>query len=211
MQKTLLASNSAAARRGPNTRSPAASKASTAPAAKGASGPITVSPTLFSWANLTRAGKSVVWMSTFSPSRSEPALPGATKTRSARGLWAIFQARACSRPPLPTIRMFIMRPPPRQPAKTGLIVVRNAGIGKGAGTNVEYRMTSVEGLPAGDTLPAGRDIAVDVRVAKVSLLSGAKDGRESGGDPSLGPDARDLCEVFFQHPPLLLGCRSGRR
>ena len=112
MQKTLLASSSAAARRGPNTRSPAASKASTAPAAKGASGPITVSPTLFSWANLTRAGKSVVWMSTFSPSRSEPALPGATKTRSARGLWAIFQARACSRPPLPTIRMFIVRPSP---------------------------------------------------------------------------------------------------
>ena len=46
-------------------------------------------------------------MLTFSPSRSVPALPGATKTRSARGLCAIFQASACSRPPLPMIKTFM--------------------------------------------------------------------------------------------------------
>ena len=44
LQKTLLASSSAAARRGPKTRSPASSKASTMPAASGASGPTTRQP-----------------------------------------------------------------------------------------------------------------------------------------------------------------------
>ena len=80
---------------------------STMPAARGPSGPTMVSPTSFSRANLTRAGKSSTARGTFSPSRSLPALPGATNTRSARGLCPIFQARACSRPPLPTMRTFI--------------------------------------------------------------------------------------------------------
>ena len=46
LQKTLLASSSAAARLGPKIRRPSAWKASTIPAAKGASGPTTVRPTL---------------------------------------------------------------------------------------------------------------------------------------------------------------------
>ena len=46
LQKTLLASSSAAAWLGPKIRRPSAWKASTIPAAKGASGPTTVNPTL---------------------------------------------------------------------------------------------------------------------------------------------------------------------
>lgn len=53
---------------------------------------------------------SVALISTFSASSAVPALPGATKTRSARELWRIFHARACSRPPLPTIRTFMSSP-----------------------------------------------------------------------------------------------------
>ena len=36
-----------------------------------------------------------------------PALPGAIKSFSTFGLWAIFHARACSRPPLPNNNIFI--------------------------------------------------------------------------------------------------------
>lgn len=35
---------------------------------------------------------------------------GATKTFSTRGSWATFQARACSRPPLPMIKTFMSKP-----------------------------------------------------------------------------------------------------
>src|SRR5205814_661889 len=42
-----------------------------------------VKPTLFSLANAISAGKSSIAIGTFSPSMSVPALPGATKTRSA--------------------------------------------------------------------------------------------------------------------------------
>ncbi len=57
-------------------------------------------------------GRKIVGrIGTFSPSMSVPALPGATKTRSARGLCEIFQARACSRPPLPTMRTFMCQIP----------------------------------------------------------------------------------------------------
>ena len=46
--------------------------------------------------------------STFSASTAVPAFPGATNTRPARGLCLSFQANACSRPPLPIIRMFVI-------------------------------------------------------------------------------------------------------
>src|SRR5215207_9041313 len=53
------------------------------------------------------AAVSSAAMFTFSASTAVPALPGATKTRPARGLCLSFQASACSRPPLPTTRTFI--------------------------------------------------------------------------------------------------------
>jgi hypothetical protein len=48
-------------------------------------------------------------MATFShlASVAVPALPGATKTFATRESCATFQARACSRPPLPMIKTFI--------------------------------------------------------------------------------------------------------
>ena len=54
-----------------------------------------------------KAGKSVALMDTFSPTALVPALPGAIKSFSTFGLWAIFHARACSRPPLPNNNTFI--------------------------------------------------------------------------------------------------------
>src|SRR5690554_5151406 len=69
-----------------------------------------VSATSWVAAKSARASRSIASMDTFSRpgSRAVPALPGATKTRSASGERAAFQARACSRPPLPIIRMFIL-------------------------------------------------------------------------------------------------------
>ena len=48
--------------------------------------------------------------STDSPAPAVPALPGATKTVSACGDWAAFHARACSRPPPPIMRIFMVIP-----------------------------------------------------------------------------------------------------
>jgi hypothetical protein len=45
---------------------------------------------------------------THSASCAMPALPGAQNSRSASGLAAIFQASACSRPPEPSSRMFMV-------------------------------------------------------------------------------------------------------
>ncbi len=45
-------------------------------------------------------------IATFSPTSAVPAFPGAQKIRSARGDCFNFQASACSRPPLPTTRIF---------------------------------------------------------------------------------------------------------
>src|SRR5690606_38591638 len=67
-----------------------------------------VSCTFFS-AKSASASMSSTSMATFShfASVAVPALPGATKTFSTRLSCATFQARACSRPPLPMINTFI--------------------------------------------------------------------------------------------------------
>jgi hypothetical protein len=69
--------------------------------------PITAKPMSFRLENSIRRVTSPSGMSTFSASRAVPALPGATKTWSMRLDWAIFQASACSRPPLPTTKTFM--------------------------------------------------------------------------------------------------------
>ena len=61
MQKTLLASSSAAALQGPKIRRPASTNASTMPAVSGASGPTTVRLIVLVLANLTSRGTSVRW------------------------------------------------------------------------------------------------------------------------------------------------------
>src|SRR5918992_917412 len=110
LAKSFDASSCAAARLGPKIFSPASRKASTMPAASGASGPTTVS---WMFCFFAKAMSSATWVNgRFSrpPSVAVPPLPGATYTFCTRGPWASFQARACSRPPDPITRIFISVP-----------------------------------------------------------------------------------------------------
>mmetsp|Transcript_21548 Transcript_21548/g.47288 ORF Transcript_21548/g.47288 Transcript_21548/m.47288 type:complete len:323 (+) Transcript_21548:841-1809(+) len=109
--KALEPSSSAAALLGPKTLNPASLRESDRPATRGASGPTTISSTLFSLQKDTTAA----WSSMFnlSPLRQVmfsssaiPGLPGAQNSCSQNGDRLIFQARACSRPPPPTTRTF---------------------------------------------------------------------------------------------------------
>src|SRR2546421_12606722 len=92
---------------GPNARNFSAANKSTIPAASGSSGPTTVRPTRFCFANRASPFKSVGGIATFSAISLVPAFPSAQKIRSACGDWRSFHARACSRPPLPMTRIFI--------------------------------------------------------------------------------------------------------
>src|SRR5439155_602974 len=106
LAKIFEASNCAAFLFGPNTRSPSASNKSTIPAASWSSGPITVRSIRFSLAKRASFGRSFAGIEMFSAISSVPAFPGAQKIRSASGDWASFHTRPCSRPPLPTTRIF---------------------------------------------------------------------------------------------------------
>ena len=96
--------------RGPNTRSPSASNASTTPPTSGSSIPITVRSIFFSFANATNLSNSIAPIGTHSAISPIPALPGAQYIFSTFGLCATFHAIACSLPPLPTINTFIVPP-----------------------------------------------------------------------------------------------------
>ena len=76
-EKLLEPSMIAAFLRGPNTRSPSASKASTTPPTNGSSIPIIVRSISFSFANATSLSNSIAPMFTHSAYSSIPALPGA--------------------------------------------------------------------------------------------------------------------------------------
>ena len=103
----LSASICAAALLGPKTPIPAASKRSANPAASGSSGPITARSICFSRANFSMRGKSMPEMATFSPSCAVPGFPGRLYSAATRGEAASFQAKACSRAPLPMRRTFM--------------------------------------------------------------------------------------------------------
>src|SRR5688572_8019397 len=68
-----------------------------------------VSPTCSALARATRPAMSSAATSTLRTrgSVAVPPFPGATSTSETRGDCTHFQARACSRPPLPTIRIFM--------------------------------------------------------------------------------------------------------
>ena len=57
--------------------------------------------------NALIAAKSSAFIVTFSPISFVPAFPGAIYNFSILGLWAIFQAKACSRPPEPNNNNFM--------------------------------------------------------------------------------------------------------
>src|SRR5215510_8676149 len=62
-------------------------------------------PSFFANATRSAISESATFSRPFS--RAVPPLPGATNTFCTFGLWASFQARACSRPPDPITRSFM--------------------------------------------------------------------------------------------------------
>src|SRR3954468_3995000 len=107
LAKSFEDSSCAAARVAPKILMRASRKASTAPAASAASGPTTVRWMPSFLANATNSATSESAMFSRPLSRAVPPLPGATKTFCTFGLWASFQAMACSRPPEPITRSFM--------------------------------------------------------------------------------------------------------
>src|SRR6185503_12107434 len=107
LAKSLDDSSCAAARFGPKMRKPASVKASTTPAASGASGPTTVRwmPSFFAKSSSSGTAVAATFSRPFSV--AVPPLPGATNTFCTRGLCASFHAIACSLPPLPMTRSFM--------------------------------------------------------------------------------------------------------
>ena len=78
------------------------------PATSGASGPTTTRSIARSRQKSATAAWSAVSSGTHSASSAMPGLPGATKSFVSSGDAASFQASACSRPPEPMRRMFMM-------------------------------------------------------------------------------------------------------
>src|SRR5574344_3150608 len=109
LEKALELSSCAAALVGPKIFRPWARNSSTTPAAKGASGPTTVSPTFSACAHSRNATTSeIAKFSSLPPASAVPPLPGATNTLVALGDCASFHASACSRPPPPITSIFII-------------------------------------------------------------------------------------------------------
>ena len=63
-----------------------------------------------SWANFNKSGTLLIGTFTMSGLSAVPALPGATKMRLTALFCATFQAKACSRPPPPMTRIFMLLP-----------------------------------------------------------------------------------------------------
>src|SRR5262249_52573316 len=152
LQKALLPSRRAAAALGPKTEMEAARHASATPRAGGGSGPPVTRAASSALARATTAAGSAGATGRFSATPAVPGLPGAQTSRSTRGLSDSFQARACSRPPLPSTstrivwlstlgREEIQRPPGR-----GVLRIEGddtleslAGGGNGSGSGLDLR------------------------------------------------------------------------
>src|SRR6056297_158976 len=109
--KAFDTSSRAAAAEGPKTETPASRSLSATPAASGASGPTITRSIAFSSAKTATSPPSSMSIEAHSAIPAIPALPGATISRSHLGFCFTAQARACSRPPPPSIRMFMARFP----------------------------------------------------------------------------------------------------
>src|SRR4029079_767123 len=105
--KPLEPSSCAACLLGPNALMPALARSSTIPATSGVSGPTTTKSTLLVLQKSITAGWSVISTATHSASLAMPAFPGAHQSLVSSGEAAVFHARACSRPPEPSRRMFM--------------------------------------------------------------------------------------------------------
>src|SRR5258708_29418785 len=101
---------------------------------------------------------------------SVPALPGATKICRAPGDCASFQASACSRPPLPTTRIFNSASP--HAFKDGLAAVF-----------LEKPVRYIDRILAGETRRTVRIVEPD------SLLDGFEHSRQAQVIQAIRPDA----------------------
>src|SRR3990170_3104832 len=112
--KILLPSMMAASLLGPKMRSPRRSNSSTMPKVRATSGPTTVRSIRFRSAKSASGRMSEALILTLSATSLIPAFPGAAQTLATFGLWAIFQASACSLPPEPITStcMDLPDPPP---------------------------------------------------------------------------------------------------
>src|SRR5271167_587063 len=159
---------------------PASARASARPASTALSGPITTRSAAISRASATCPATSVGAIGLSSASVAMPGLPGAQTSRVVSGDWSIFQARACSRPPDPTTRMFMRAALARafhavnslpRPPRSG----RRAGLRHGRKVDAERR-------------PLARR-ALDGQAAAVAVDDVFDDGEPK---PGAGPLARLL-------------------
>ena len=107
-EKTFEPSIIAAFARGPKVLNPASLSASTIPATSGSSGATTTKSTLNFLAKSTTPSISVAETSKHFASYEMPPLPGVQKISSTLLDSLIFLIRACSLPPPPTTRTFII-------------------------------------------------------------------------------------------------------
>ena len=107
----LLPSSSAPAASGPKTEMPASRNSSATPATSGASGPMTTRSTPCSRTKESTDEPLIISTSlTLVATAAVPPLPGATNSSSHRGDLESAHAIACSRPPLPSTKMFTTNP-----------------------------------------------------------------------------------------------------
>ena len=147
---------------------------------------MTVTSTARDRASATNPGMSPGFTATFSPIRAVPALPGAISTSAPSP--ASFQARACSRPPLPTTRTR------REGPATGNDPFGN---GERAGDDSDLRRRVVRSAtsPEGSRLPEGG------RDANRRSRSEEKEGRLP--DPRVSADSASRRGVRADQPALL--------
>ena len=105
--KALEPSSAAAAAVGPKARRPRRRNSSTTPATSGISGPMTARSICSATARSAMAPGSATSTGTHLPRFAMPGLPGAHTRVSHMVDFLTARAMACSRPPLPTTRMFI--------------------------------------------------------------------------------------------------------
>src|SRR5919197_2163861 len=163
---------------GPNTARPASRKRSASPATRGASGPTTARSMRSRRASARRSSSASAAAGMHTAWRAMPGLPGAAKSASTRGLWAIFQASACSRPPPPTIRIFIAgsaSPAPRRasfqrPARPLALV---------------GRLDELE-VSAGDPRPGTARVELEVALPVSNRLAAALDAHQRAREVEVG-------------------------
>ncbi len=93
---------------GPQIRKPSFMNSSTIPRASGSSGRARVRSIFSFFTNSISFGMSVAFIDTFIPIFKVPAFPGAKNISPTFGDCFSFQPMACSRPPLPIIKIFCL-------------------------------------------------------------------------------------------------------